>query len=68
MIEKLKKYLKQVKKSDITGEYYLTSLLDIGIVHKEKIETLKINLLPWRGVNTKDELLEAEHLFLTAKK
>ena len=64
----LQKYLKQVKKSNVTGEYYLTSLLDIGIKHEEKIETLRINLFPWRGVNTKDELLEAEHLFLTARK
>jgi len=67
-IDFLKKYLKQVVKSSVTGEYYLTSLLDIGIKHKENIETLKINLLPWRGVNTKDELLEAENLFLAVKK
>jgi bifunctional UDP-N-acetylglucosamine pyrophosphorylase / glucosamine-1-phosphate N-acetyltransferase len=64
----LRKYLKQVKKSPITGEYYLTSLIDIGIKHNQKIESLKISLLPWRGVNTKDELVEAEHLFLTVKK
>lgn len=58
----LKKYLSLVKKSPVTGEYYLTSLIDIGIKHKEKIETLKGGKLVWRGVNTRDELLEAEKL------
>lgn len=58
----LKKYLPFVKKSPITGEYYLTSLIGIGIEHGEKIETLKGGKLMWRGVNTKDELLEAEEM------
>lgn len=58
----LKKYLTKVEKSPITGEYYLTSLIDVGIKHNEKIETLKGGKLVWRGVNTKDELAEAEKL------
>lgn len=58
----LKKYLKKVHKSPITGEYYLTSLIDVGIKNKEKIGTLKGGQLTWRGVNTKDELSEAEEL------
>ena len=63
----LRKYLPLVKKSPITGEYYLTSLIDVGIKNNEKIETLKAGSLPWRGVNTKDELLEAERLFISTK-
>jgi bifunctional UDP-N-acetylglucosamine pyrophosphorylase/glucosamine-1-phosphate N-acetyltransferase len=59
----LKKYLKKVVKSKISGEYYLTSLIGIGIANNETIETLKGGALPWRGVNTKEELLEAEKLF-----
>ena len=58
----LKKYLPRVKKSPVTKEYYLTSLIDLGIKNKEKIETLNGGNLLWRGVNTKDELLEAEKL------
>nr|MBI5456032.1 NTP transferase domain-containing protein [Candidatus Levybacteria bacterium] len=61
-VDFLKKYLPLVQKSPITGEYYLTSLIGIGIKHNEKIETLKGGKLIWKGVNTKDELLEAQEL------
>lgn len=65
-VDFLKKYLKSVKKSPITGEYYLTSLVDIAIHKKEKLETLQAGNLPWRGVNTKEELAEAERLYKNA--
>lgn len=64
----LRKYLKLIKKSKVTGEYYLTSLIDIGIRHGEKIETLQVGLFAWRGVNTKEELAEAEKIFLKINK
>lgn len=63
----LKKYLPQVKKSPITGEYYLTSLIDIGIKHGENIQTLRAGKILWRGVNTKQELIEAEKLITKIK-
>lgn len=63
----LRKYLKQVKKSPVTGEYYLTSLIDIGIRNNENIQTVKGGRLHWRGVNTKEELLEAEKLLTQIK-
>lgn len=66
-IEFLKKYLPLIKKSSVTGEYYLTSLIDIGIKNNEKIETLQAGLFAWRGVNTKEELVEAENIFLRIK-
>ncbi len=59
----LKKYLKKIKKSTITGEYYLTSLIDIAVSSHEKIETVAAGKIPWRGINTPDEFLEAEKLF-----
>lgn len=65
--EFLKKYLPLIKKSSVTNEYYLTSLIDIGIKNNEKIETLQAGLFAWRGVNTKEELLEAENIFLKIK-
>jgi bifunctional N-acetylglucosamine-1-phosphate-uridyltransferase/glucosamine-1-phosphate-acetyltransferase GlmU-like protein len=58
----LKKYLPYVKKSLVTGEYYLTSLIDIGIKNNEKIQTLRAGKIIWRGINTKQELEEAEKL------
>lgn len=59
----LKKYLPQIQKSPVTGEYYLTSLIDIGIKNNQKVETVQAGRIPWRGVNTRDELQEAEQLF-----
>lgn len=58
----LREYLPKVEKSPVTGEYYLTSLIDIGIKNNQQIETLQAGSIPWRGVNTKEELLEAEKL------
>lgn len=60
----LKEYLKKVKKSPVTGEYYLTSLVNIAVKNKEKIETVRGGKIAWRGVNTKKELRQAERLFL----
>jgi bifunctional N-acetylglucosamine-1-phosphate-uridyltransferase/glucosamine-1-phosphate-acetyltransferase GlmU-like protein len=59
----LKKYLSKIEKSAVTGEYYLTSLIDIAITNKEKLETVQGGFIPWRGVNTPEELAEAERLF-----
>lgn len=66
-VEFLRKYLGKIKKSPITGEYYLTSLVNLAIKNKEKIETLNSGKISWRGINTRDELREAERLFLQAK-
>lgn len=64
----LKKYLKLIEKSKVTGEYYITNLIDMGIKHNEKIETLQAGSFAWRGVNTKEELQEAESIFLKINK
>ena len=63
----LKKYLKQIKKSPVTGEYYLVSLIEMAAKNNETIETIQADL-PWRGVNTREELDEAEQLFAQMKK
>lgn len=63
----LKKYLKRVKKSQVSGEYYLTSLIDIAIKNNEKLEAVKGGKILWRGINTPEELKEAKRLFLQAK-
>ena len=63
----LKKYLPKIKRSEITGEYYITRIIDIGIKNSEKIETLIGGNIPWRGINTKQELEEAEQLLRNTK-
>ncbi|HVF68936.1 MAG TPA: sugar phosphate nucleotidyltransferase [Xanthomonadales bacterium] len=63
-VEFLKKYLPKIPKSKVTGEYYLTSLIDIAIKNAEKIATFKVKNMPWRGVNTREELLEAEKIYM----
>ncbi len=63
----LKKYLKQIKKSPVTGEYYIVSLIEMAAENNETIETMQVDL-PWRGVNTQEELKEAEQLFAQMKK
>jgi len=63
----LKKYLKDVEKSPATGEYYLTSLIDLAIKNKQNLEAVKGGKILWRGINTYEELKEAERLFLQAK-
>lgn len=61
-VDFLRSYLKMVEKSSATGEYYLTSLIDLAIKNKEHVETMKGGYMAWRGVNTKEELQEAETL------
>lgn len=62
-VEFLKKYLPMVETSPTTGEYYLTSLIDIALKHGEKVTTVRGGKLIWRGVNTQEELSEANRLF-----
>lgn len=62
----LNKYLKQIKKSPITGEYYIVSLIELATKNGEIVETMQAEI-PWRGVNTKEELQEAERLLAELK-
>lgn len=59
----LREYLPKIEKSSATGEYYLTSLIDLAIKHQETVETLRGGRISWRGVNTHEELLKAEELY-----
>lgn len=61
-VDFLKKYLPQVEKSPVTGEYYLTSLIDMAILHGENVVTVQGGKRKWRGVNTPEELVAAEKL------
>lgn len=58
----LQKYLPKIKKSPFSGEYYLTDVVKLGIDNREKAGSLMIKNLTWRGVNTWEELKEAEEI------
>lgn len=60
----LETYLPRLKKSPVTGEYYLTSLVDMAIVVGEPVETTQAGRILWRGVNTPEELQEATRMYL----
>jgi len=62
-VDFLRAYLPKVAPSPVTGEYYLTSLIDLAIQDQLKVQTLKGGKMSWRGINTKEELQEAEQLF-----
>lgn len=56
----LEKFLPRVSKSRASGEYYLTDLIRLGVENKKKVSSLKVKNIFWRGVNTWEELKEAE--------
>ncbi|MCL5010529.1 MAG: NTP transferase domain-containing protein [Patescibacteria group bacterium] len=66
-VDFLRKYLRKIKKNKITGEYYLVDLVYLAISNNKRVESVK-KKLPWRGVNTKEELVQAEELFAKHKK
>ncbi|GDX61878.1 hypothetical protein LBMAG33_1880 [Candidatus Levyibacteriota bacterium] len=66
-VEFLKKYINKIKKSLVTKEYYLTTLIDIAKQKNKIISNVMGGNLMWRGINTKEELAEAERLFLQKK-
>ncbi len=61
-VDFIKKYLKIVEKNELTGEYYLTDLVDIARTHQQKMSTVKGGKLLWRGVNTPEELQAAQEM------
>ena len=63
----LEKYLPRIKKSPASGEYYLTDLIGLGIDHREKVEAFKTKDIFWRGVNTWQELHQAEKMMKRLK-
>jgi UDP-N-acetylglucosamine diphosphorylase/glucosamine-1-phosphate N-acetyltransferase len=62
-VDFLKKYLPKLPRSSVTGEYYLTSLIDMAIKDNELVDTVQGGQISWRGVNTKEDLALAEDLY-----
>lgn len=63
----LRQYLSRVKKSPVSKEYYLTSLIDIAEKNKESLMAISGGNMMWRGINTPEELEEAKKMFLNIK-
>lgn len=61
-----KKYLEEniagIHKNPVTGEYYITDIIDIISQDKGKIAAHKLTDGRWHGINTKDDILKAELL------
>ncbi len=61
-----KKYLeeniKNIKKNPVSGEYYITDIIDIISHHSGKIAAYKLTDKKWQGVNTREDLQEAERI------
>jgi len=60
----LRKYINKIPKSNISGEYYLVSLVEMAVKNKQPVSAFTINNLSWRGVNTPEELFEAERIIV----
>jgi bifunctional UDP-N-acetylglucosamine pyrophosphorylase/glucosamine-1-phosphate N-acetyltransferase len=58
----LRQYINKIHKSPATGEYYLTSLIELALENRLNVHTYTAENVLWRGINTPDELKEAEHL------
>lgn len=58
----LNDYLSKIKKNKLSGEYYLTDLVELAVKNKKKLEAVRGNKIPWRGVNTPSELKEARNI------
>lgn len=58
----LTKNIGKLPKNELTGEYYLTDMIDAAVKQNRKIETLNLKNFTWRGINTPDELKAAEQL------
>lgn len=67
-VDFLKKYLPKVTEHHITGEHQLTDLIKLAVDNKEPVEAIAAGAIPWRGVNTQDELLEAGVLWRNIRK
>lgn len=53
-------HLKQIKNANSQGEFYLTDLIEFAFKEKQKISTVEIDTDGSFGINTQEDLTEAE--------
>ncbi len=57
----LQKFLPQVKKNQLSKEYYITQLIELGVKNNCRVKTFKMSKEAYfQGVNTKNQLNEAD--------
>jgi bifunctional UDP-N-acetylglucosamine pyrophosphorylase / glucosamine-1-phosphate N-acetyltransferase len=60
----LKGNIDKINKSPVTGEYYLTDMIELARAQDKKVCAIKV---PFKyvgiGINTKDQLMESQHLY-----
>lgn len=62
-LEFVKKYLPQIEKDPVKGEYYLTDIVGLAIGEQKKVATMKIDQGSYfQGINTPQQLRKAERL------
>lgn len=62
-IKFLKENLKKLSKSKVSGEYYLTELVEIGSANDFRVCGSKLkNSLEWMSINTVEQLEQADHI------
>ena len=60
----LKSYVPRLGKSEVTGEFYLTSIIDMALQDGLLIETVVEPDLIWYGINTQNDLEKAENFLI----
>lgn len=58
----LEKNINEIPKNPVSGEYYFTDIIPIAAQKEANIQTLTLENFVWRGINTPEELAEAEKL------
>lgn len=56
----LKQNVDKIKKNEETGEYFITDIIEIAKKQNLAVSALKLDNLKWRGINTPEELEEAQ--------
>lgn len=59
--EFLKAHIREIKKNPVSGEYYLTDMIEIALRHGKKVEALFVkDSSIWHGVNNRSDFAKAQ--------
>lgn len=57
----LAEYIDSLEKNPVSGEYYLTDMVEVALKNQKKVEALFVkDSSIWHGVNTRDDLAKAK--------
>lgn len=56
----LRQNIDKIQENELAGEYFLTDIVEIAKKQNLEVSALKLDNLRWRGVNTPEELEEAQ--------